>query len=145
MKDSPTPHQSAPRTSGKAEVHTTFHPDDKTEVRGTVRIAPKVLIQLIEITVTDAPGVIELRPHHQHRNGDGTLPTGKIFDDGKTRVFVDGDQIEVEISISIARGANVSNLSDVIRQRVGIAAGRMLGMTIRNVNIYIDSIVEPAA
>lgn len=144
MRDSPAPKAPASSAGDRAEVNATFSPDNRTEVRGTVRIAPKVLIQLIETTVSVVPGVIELRPHRQPGAGDTALPAGKAFDDGKVRVFVAGDQIEADVSISIARGTNVSSLSDAIRRSVGVAAGRMLGMTMRNVNIYIDSIVEPA-
>lgn len=58
---------------------------------------------------------------------------------------MDGDQIEADISIAVRRGTNISSLADDIRRKVGIAAGRMLGMTVKSVNIYIDDIVDPAA
>lgn len=129
----------------KAEVNATFQADDATEVRGTVRIAPAVLIELIEVTVSDIPGVLELKTRKRRKNDDTPHLAGKSFDDGKVRVSVDGDQIEADISIAVRRGANISSLADEIRRKVGVAAGRMLGMTVRTVNIYIDDIDDPAA
>lgn len=131
----------APRTN-RAEVNTTVQVDEGIEVRGTVRIAPAVLIQLIETTVLDISGVVALTTHKRKKADDaGEQPRGKSFDDGKVRVTVDGDQIDADVSITVSSGTNVSRLTDQIRQRVGVAAGRMLGMTVRSVDIYVDDIV----
>jgi uncharacterized alkaline shock family protein YloU len=126
----------------KAEVNTTIQVDDDTEVRGTVRIAPAVLIQLIETTIQDISGVVALTTHKRRKfEEEDDQPQGKSFDDGKVRVTVDGDQIDADVSISVRSGTNVTRLSDQIREKVGVAAGRMLGMTVRTVDIYVDDIV----
>lgn len=132
-------------SSNKAEINATFRADDATEVRGTVRIAPTVLIELIETTVLEIPGVIALRQRRRWRGEEAPETSGRSFDDGKVRVTVDGDQLDAEISIAVKQNTNISNLADDIRRKVGVAAGRMLGMTVRTVNIYIDDIVDPAA
>lgn len=130
-----------PRTN-RAEVTTTVHVDEATEVRGTVRIAPAVLIQLIETTVLDITGVVGLTTHRRKKSDEPEgQPSGKSFDDGKVRVTVDGDQIDADVSITVRSGTNVARLTDQIRERVGVAAGRMLGMTVRTVDIYVDDIV----
>ena len=122
--------------TNRAEVNTTIHVDEDTEVRGTVRIAPAVLIQLIETTVLDLPGVVTLTTHKRMRAEEsGEEPQGKSFDDGKVRVTVDGDQIDADIAISVQSGTNVGELTGLIREKVGVAAGRMLGMTVRTVDI----------
>ncbi len=54
---------------------------------------------------------------------------------------VDGDQIDADVSITVQSGTNVSRLTDQIREKVGVAAGRMLGMTVRSVDIYVADIV----
>lgn len=145
MTEHRAPDKQTASSRDKAEVNATFQADDATEVRGTVRIAPAVLIQLIEVTVSDISGVLELKQRRRRKN-DETMPlAGKSFDDGKVRVSVDGDQIDADISIAVRRGTNISTLADEIRRKVGVAAGQMLGMTVRSVNIYIDDIVDPAA
>jgi len=128
----------------RTEVVQPFHGNSDLEVRGTVRIAPAVLIELIELTVTDIPGVVELRQRRHRRPTDHEERAGKSYDDGKVRVSVDGDRIEADISLSVAHGTNVSELAATIQRQVGIAAGRMLGMTVRTVNVYIDDFVTPA-
>lgn len=126
----------------RAEITTTVHVDEATEVRGTVRIAPAVLIQLIETTVLDITGVGALTTRRRRKTDEGTEQvSGKSFDDGKVRVTVDGDQIDADVSITVRSGTNVARLTDQIRERVGVAAGRMLGMTVRTVDIYVDDIV----
>lgn len=125
--------------SDKAEVTTTVPIDADTNVKGTVRIAPAVLIQLIETTVKSIDGVIGLTNRKGKKREEEI--TGKAFDDGKVRVIVDGDQIDTDIAITVAAGMNVASVTDKIRHDVGVAAGRMLGMTVRSVNIYVDNIV----
>ena len=141
MTDEPND-KPAQRSTNRAEVNTTVQLDGSTEVRGTVRIAPAVLIQLIETTVLDISGVVALTSHRRRKIEDtGEAPRGKSFDDGKVRVTVDGDQIDADVSITVRSGTNITRLSDKIREKVGVAAGRMLGMTVRTVDVYVDDII----
>lgn len=125
--------------SNMAEVSTSVPMNSESEVRGTVRIAPAVLIQLIETTVRDIEGVAELTSRKGEKREEEV--TGKAFDDGTVRVIVDGDQIDADIAITLAIGANVGQVTGEIRREVGLAAGRMLGMHVRSVNIYVDNFV----
>lgn len=123
--------------SDKAEVATSVPISAESEVKGTVRIAPAVLIQLIEMTVSDIEGVASITSRKGKKREDE--PTGKAFDDGKVRVVVDGDQIDTDIAIVVKSGHEVAKVTDAIRHDVGVAAGRMLGMHVRSVNIYVDN------
>jgi uncharacterized alkaline shock family protein YloU len=126
--------------SDKAEVSTSVSINADMEVKGTVRIAPAVLIQLIETTVRDIDGVAGLTSRKDKKRDEEF--TGKAFDDGKVRVVVDGDQINADIAITLHVGANVGQVTERIRRDVGLAAGRMLGMTVRSVDIYVDNFIE---
>ena len=118
-------------------------------VRGSVRIAPAVLIELIELTVRDVPGVAGI---HRRRRGERILPRGghaagrerrraeNAFEAGGVRVRVAGDQIDADVSIVIEPDADIRALSEAIQRKVGIAAGRMLGMTVTDVNIYVADV-----
>lgn len=130
-------------TSDKAEVTTSVPVTEDSDVKGTVRIAPAVLIQLIETTVRDIEGVTELISRKGKKRDDEA--SGKAFDDGKVRVIVDGDQIDAELAITLASGANVGTVTQNIRREVGLAAGRMLGMTVRSVDIYVDDFTASEA
>jgi uncharacterized alkaline shock family protein YloU len=129
--------------SARAEVTTTVPIDADTDVKGTVRIAPAVLIQLIETTVRSIEGVVAITAR-KGKKRDEENP-GKAFDDGKVRVVVDGDQIDVDIAITLHSGHDVASVAEAIRRDVGVAAGRMLGMTVRSVDIYVDSVATGEA
>lgn len=115
-------------------------PATRSDIRGTVRIAPRVLIGIIGTTVLSITGVAELRSAHK-RPVESRPLAGKAFDDGKIRVIVDGDVIEADVSIAVFAGTNISKLAEDIQRQVGTAAGDMLGMTVRAVNIYIDEVI----
>jgi uncharacterized alkaline shock family protein YloU len=120
-------------------------PEDGTgPVRGTIRVAPAVLIELIELTVRDIDGVVELcsRPR---RPRQPTEPEGKSYDDGKVRVAVHGDRIDTDVAVAVRHGMNINRLTTTIQAKVAQAVERMLGMTASSVNIYIDAIVPPPA
>lgn len=129
--------------SDKAEVTTTVPIDDDTDVKGTVRIAPAVLIQLIETTVRDIDGVVEITSRKGKKRDQET--SGRAFDDGKVRVVVDGDQIDVDIAITLHTGKDVASVTEQIRKDVGVAAGQMLGMHVRSVDIYVDNFATGVA
>lgn len=118
--------------------------DSPDHPRGTVRIAPAVLIQLIELTVQGMDGISELR---SLRKADlkPSSPEGRRFDNGKIAVTVQGDVIDAAIAIAVTRGTNVTELTQTVKQRIGFAAGDMLGMTVRTVDIFIDGITPPPA
>ncbi len=123
--------------SNKAEVTTTVPINSETDVKGTVRIAPTVLIQLIETTVGDIDGVVAITSRRGKKRDEEI--TGRAFDDGKVRVVVDGDQIDVDIAVTLLAGHDVASVTEEIRRDVGVAAGRMLGMTVRSVDIFVDN------
>ncbi|HYH10963.1 MAG TPA: Asp23/Gls24 family envelope stress response protein [Thermomicrobiales bacterium] len=110
-------------------------------VRGTIRVAPAVLIELIELTVRDIEGVVELRSRPR-KPRQATGHEGKSYDDGKVRVAVHGDRIETDIAVAVRHGVNVMKLTEAIQRQVASAVERMLGMTASSVNIYIDAILS---
>lgn len=117
-------------------------PGGGSEVRGTVRIAPAVLIELIEGTVQGMDGVAGLRSRNKRHRADSDPPIGKSYDNGKVLVTVDGDQIATDITLAVHRGVNVTELSASIQGAIGAMVGKMLGMTVQTVNIYIEEIVS---
>ena len=110
-------------------------------VRGTIRVAPAVLIQLIELTVRDIDGVQELRSRPR-KTRQMTEHEGKTYDDGKVRVAVHGDRIDADIAIALKGGVPIAKVTGAIQTQVARSVERMLGMTASSVNIYIDTIGE---
>ena len=132
-----------PSKGAATEVHVDVTGSGTTTVRGTVRIAPAVLIELVELTLGGIDGVAGLRSHATVK---GDIPEGaRMFDNGKIAVTVSGDQITVAIGCAIVRGTNVSGLSAAIQKAIGFAVGNMLGMTVQTVDIHIQDIVAAPA
>jgi uncharacterized alkaline shock family protein YloU len=115
--------------------------DQAATARGTVRIAPAVLI---EMTVRDIDGVAGFRSRPWQKKPSDEPAIGKSYDNGKIAVNVDGDRIAADVSIAITRGTNVTELSREIQRMVGNAVGKMLGLTVRHVNVFIEEIVIDA-
>ncbi|MDQ3443531.1 MAG: Asp23/Gls24 family envelope stress response protein [Chloroflexota bacterium] len=138
MKDNS--HNDPKSTSGaSAEVRA-----GGSAVRGTVRIAPGVLIELIELTVEGIDGVAGLRSRRDKRS-QTAMAGARTFDNGKIAVTVNGDQIDAAIAFAILRGTNVSEFSAEVQKRIGFAVGNMLGMTVRTVDVYIEEIIPGQA
>ena len=122
------------------------------EARGTIRIAPAVLIELIELTVRDVPGVVGIGARRgmdrivPSAGGAATderprpAPAAKTYERGGVRVRITADRVDADVSIRVRPAANIMELSRTIQRRVGLAVGRMLGMTVSEVNVYVPGI-----
>lgn len=116
-------------------------------IRGTVRIAPAVLIELIELTARATPGVVGFQPRRRverivPRPGQ-TLESdarGRMIEHGGIRVRLDGDRIDAEISIVVGQDVNILETSRLIQRGVGVAVHEMLGMTVTEVNVFVADI-----
>lgn len=147
MADTTGQPKSDAKPDGRGPVTEIFSPPnagDTNPVRGTIRVSPAVLIELIELTVRDVSGVIDLqslRRQTRKRAPEPESATARAYDDGKVRVSIDGNLIDADVAIAVQRGTNVTELSHEIQRRVGVAAGQMLGMSVTAVNIYVEDIV----
>jgi len=117
--------------------------DKGKPARGTIRISPAVLIQLIELTVIGVDGVMGLRSLRKHNWRRDFDESAHSHDNGKVAVTVSGNQIDAAVSISLEQGASISEVTQEIRHRIGFAAGNMLGMTVRSADVYVDDVVTP--
>lgn len=112
-------------------------------MRGTVRILPGALIELIELTVRDTPGVVTFStlrraPEVLHPSSAGV--NAHRSRSGGIRVAVQADQLRVDVAIVVDRNANILTVSQALRRRVGTVAGHMLGMTVTDVNVHVADI-----
>lgn len=153
MEEQRTSH---PHASGAAtEVGSGAQPTGEAGnggIRGTVRIAPAVLIELIALAVRDVDGVVGFQPRRRverilPRGGHGSTADDRApvssFEGGGIRVRVNGDRIDADVSIVIAPDVNILDLSRDIQRQVGIAVGRMLGMIVNEVNVYVAGAAAP--
>jgi|GEM_PF-2497854 len=119
-------------------------------VRGTVRVAPAVLLEMIEMTVLRVDGVAACEPWRRgDRRGDGVHEEGpgdradRTFEAGGVRVRLMGNDIEAEVSVSLGPGATIAIVSHALRRDVGVAVNQMLGLSVRSVNVFVAGINDP--
>jgi uncharacterized alkaline shock family protein YloU len=103
------------------------------------------LIQLIELTVVGIDGVVGLRSLRKHNWRRDFAEGAHSHDNGKVAVTVTGNQIDAAVSIALTQGANVSEVTQEIRRRIGFAAGNMLGMTVHSADVYVDDVITPSS
>lgn len=117
---------------------------DSGPVRGTVRILPGVLIELIALTVREIPGVLGFstlrRAPHTFSRSSATGRDALTFQAGGIRVGIRADQLSADVGIVVKGNANIMTVSQAIRRRVGVVAGQTLGMTVTGVNVHVNDI-----
>lgn len=131
-----------------AEHHVGGGPSSpETTAKGTVRIAPVVLIELIELTVRDITGVTGFQNRHRmerilpRAHEASTGPNGgRVIEAGGVSVHLAGNQIDADVAITVDRDAGMVEISGAIRRQVGIAVNRMLGLDVHSVNVYIAGV-----
>lgn len=124
---------------------------DDNGVRGTITIAPAVLVELIELTVQNIDGLVGIARGRRKGRGksleiqtvDSREHTGKTFARGGVQVRIDGSHIDADLNIIVRSGANVLALGADIQSKVAVAVERMLGMTAREINVHVVE-VQPA-
>jgi uncharacterized alkaline shock family protein YloU len=101
---------------------------------GTVRIAPSVLVTIIEATAVEVPGVLRL----------GGIPNkGRFFNrDGNEgiKVEVHNGAVKADIHMVVSREANMLQVGKKVQLDVSKAVRYMVGMPVEQINVYIQNV-----
>lgn len=107
---------------------------------GTVRIAPSVMAMIVSLTARSLPGVADVsaisRPPGRvlHRTHVGNAP-GVVLQ-------VRNNEILCDVYIVAAPDTNLKRIAQTVQRRVREALDQMLGMSVQQVNVYIEDIKE---
>ncbi len=106
------------------------------DITGTVKLAPEVLATIVNLTTVAVPGVVAmgtvpghgfpLRPRHDTTRG--------------VRLGVRQNTVTVDLYVIVAQGINMVGAGAAIQRAVTDAVHEMLGMDVKDVNIYIQNI-----
>jgi len=114
-------------------------------------VAPAVLLEMIEMTVSRVEGVAALESwRNVERQSDRTtdLETTTLaaltFEAGGVRVRLRGNDIEADVSVKLRPGASVAIVSRTLRRDVGVAVNQMLGLSVTVVNVFVAGINDPS-
>lgn len=105
---------------------------------GKVTIAPGVLATIARLTTLSVPGVVRMGP------GLGPKPERLLrrrgaAEDGVYITVEDGTML-ADLCIVVNRGVNMLHLAQQVQAEVARAIHDMVGMEVREVNVYIQDV-----
>ncbi len=106
---------------------------------GTVRIAPGVLVTIINSAALGVPGVIRmgLAPRVEGK------AIGRIFhrnEHNGVRVEVHQEKVKVDLYLIVSKDVNMLEVGKQVQSDVSKAIRFMVGMPIEQVNVYIQNV-----
>ncbi len=106
---------------------------------GTVRITNAYLYSLIAHTVSSCFGVADLNDSSLMQTIQAKLHTGKAGNRG-IRLRTKRNKLVIDLHIITGMGANMTAITDSIRNKVRYAVEQATGFEPAEINIYIDGI-----
>jgi len=107
------------------------------EKLGKVTIAPNVLVTIAKLTTLSTPGVARMSP--RWASGVGRLLGRGAVGDG-VRIQLEDDAVIVDLHIVARHDANMLSLGRTIQAEVARAIQDMVGMEVKEVNVYIQDV-----
>ncbi len=107
------------------------------EKLGTVRIAPGVLATIAYLTTLSVPGVV--RMSHDLASSVSKLLRREGFASG-VKIQVRDEAVWVDLHVVVEAGANMYQVGTQIQKEVAQAIDNMVGMPVREVNVYIQDV-----
>jgi uncharacterized alkaline shock family protein YloU len=107
-----------------------------TETDTTIRIAPEVLATIVNLTTMSVPGIIAMA----NVPGGGILNRRQPDATRGVQVDVRGMTVEADVYVIASQGANMVSVGNEVQRKVAQAVHEMLGMDVRNVNVYIQGV-----
>ncbi|HLL79227.1 MAG TPA: Asp23/Gls24 family envelope stress response protein [Ktedonobacteraceae bacterium] len=103
---------------------------------GVVRVARQVLLTIITNVTGEVPGVVRLARGSEQR---ARWPGRELPRDGITLTIKD-NTLFADVYIIVAPDANIVEVGSAIQDVVASAIEEMVGMDVREVNVYIQDI-----
>lgn len=104
---------------------------------GSVQVSPSVLATLARLTAATVPGVARV----------GSAQTGLLRWFPWRRAAKSGvslqilpDGVHVELHIVVQQGSNMLEVASRVQQEVAESLDKMVGMTVREVNVHIQDV-----
>jgi uncharacterized alkaline shock family protein YloU len=102
-----------------------------TQAAGSVTVAPNVLINLVVLGLREVPGIA--RPGHVPRGHAAYRSDG-------VALLIDDDQVSVDCYLIAQPDTNLLELGMAAQATVAAVVRELAGMTVREVNVYIQDV-----
>ena len=107
------------------------------EQLGAVRIARRVLRTVVEQAALGVPGVARLAAYSA-----GWRPVfGRPLPQHGVALDVHGERVSVDLYLIVEPGASFLEVGTAVQEAVGAAVEHILGMTARDINVYIQDVL----
>ena len=119
------------------------------DVRGTITFSPDVLVDMIELSAENVPGLVKFASRHRAgkraleiQSAEPNDSAGKPYEKRGIRVRMTDDVIDADLAVVVEGGTAVPQLGRELQGRVAVAVGRMLGMRVGEVNVRVVEVRE---
>ncbi len=108
----------------------------ETEQLGAVRVARQVLATIIEMAALKVPGVVGLARvgGHVARFFDRAAPEQGIA------LTMNDQEVRADLYLVVAAGSNMVQVATAVQDAVGAAIEHMVGLTVKEINVYIQDV-----
>lgn len=107
-----------------------------TESRGTVRVARQVLITIVVNVALQIPGVV----HMAQVSDQWTRFLGREIPKNGVALTIKDNTVSADLYVVVATGVNIVDVGSAIQNEVASAIEEMVGMQVREVNVYIQDV-----
>lgn len=107
-----------------------------TESLGVVRIARQVLTTIVINAALQIPDVIRMA----HVSDQWTRFLGREIPKQGVALTVKDNTVSADLYIVVAPGVNIVDLGTAVQEEVASAIEHMVGMQVREVNVYIQDV-----
>lgn len=106
------------------------------EALGVVRIAPQVLLTIVTNAALEISGVVRMA----HSQDQWTHWLGREVPRQGVSLSVKDNVVSTDLYLVVESGASVVNVGAAVQEEVASALEHIVGMQVREVNIYIQDV-----
>jgi len=107
-----------------------------TESSGVIRVARQVLLTIIVNAASEIPGVVRMA----EGSDQWSRFLGREIPGHGVALTIKDNTVSADLYIVVASGVNIVEVGSVIQEEVASAIEEMVGMQVREVNVYIQDV-----
>ncbi len=107
-----------------------------TEPLGVVRVARQVLVTIVVNAVVQIPGVVRIAQNNDQRS----RMLGRELPKQGVVLTIKDNMVSTDLYVVVASGIDIVETGTAIMKEVASAIEEMVGMQVREVNVYIQDV-----
>ncbi|TMC45906.1 MAG: Asp23/Gls24 family envelope stress response protein [Chloroflexi bacterium] len=107
---------------------------------GSVKVANEVIAHIASLTASQVQGIVGMYPARA-RDGHRVLPAGSSYKG--VRVDLGNEALNLELFVIVDHSAHVPTVAAEVQRQVADAIDKMLGLEVRQVNVFVGDVRFP--